>query len=336
MPTAPADPSAQSATGPSAVRAFLALVGFTFRRQWRVRQMGWAALGLLAVLAVTVGVITYGSVGWGLRNRPARVADWHSPNAVWMTYARYSDERLTAYQNFLGPPDQFWMKAALFAPVRAALADPVFLADWEFLNFSRWIVFGTYLGFLLPLFTLAYASGAVGSEREGRTMIWLLTRPLPRWAVYLAKYLGVLPWCVLAGVGGLFALGTAGGPVGRQAAAAYWPAAVGGTIALAALFHLIGALFRRPAVVGLVYVFFFETLVANLPGSLKQFSLNYYVRSLMYNEATAVAGTAAPASLDVYAPADPLTAWATLAFATLALTAVGMVLFSRQEPTEEI
>jgi ABC-2 type transport system permease protein len=321
---------------PSVVRAFAALVGFSFRRQWRVRQTGWAALGLLLVLAGVVAVVTRGPAGWGLRNRTTRVADRTTPNASPMTYAAYADERLTMYEGFLGPWHQFGMKAALFAPMRAALADGAYLADWEFLNFSRWVVFVMYLGFLLPLLTLAYATGAIGAEREGRTLIWLFTRPMPRWAVYLAKLAGVLPWCVFAALLGLFALGAAGGPLGWKVAMAYWPAAVGGAVALAALFHLIGAVFRRPAVVGLVYVFFFETLVANLPGSLKQLSLNYYVRSLMYNEAKGVARTASPASLDVYAPADPATAWLVLLGAAVALTVLGMVLFERQEPTEEV
>lgn len=321
---------------PSAVRAFAALVGFSFRRLWRVRQLGWAAVALLALLTVTVAVVTHGPVGWGFRTRPAWISD-RSPNGtVVMTTARYADERAVMYEAVPGPPDLLGVKFLAFAPLRAMTKDPVFLADWEFLHFSRWVVFGMYLSFLLPLFTLAYASGAIGAEREGRTMIWLFTRPLPRWAVYLAKFLGVLPWCVLAAAAGLIALGLAGGPVGRTAVAAYWPAALGGAVAFAALFHLIGALFRRPAVVGLVYVFFFETLVANLPGSMKQLSLNYYVRSLMYNEAVAVTRTAAPANLDVYAPADPTTAWIALALATVGLSLLGMALFGRQEPSEEI
>jgi hypothetical protein len=88
-------------------------------------------------------------------------------------------------------------------------------------------------------------------------------------------------------------------------------------------------------VVGLVYAFFFETLVANLPGSLKELSLNFYTRSLLYNEATAEVTAVTPASLDVYAPADPATAWTTLLLATLALTLLGMYLTGRQEPKEE-
>ncbi|MGL6095292.1 MAG: ABC transporter permease [Fimbriiglobus sp.] len=323
-------------TSQSALLAFVALVGFTFRRQWRVRQMGWAAVGLTAVLAATVAVVTHQATGWHFKNRPARVADRTPDGTVLMNYDQYIRERLTMYQAVPGPPDLIGIKFLLFAPPRAMLSDADFQADWRFLTFTRWVVLVMFLAFLLPLFSLAFASGTIGGEREGRTLIWLMTRPLPRWAVYLGTLLGVLPWCVLASVGSLLILGLVGGDVGRHAAATFWPAAAGGAVAFAALFHLIGAVFRRPAVVGLVYVFFFETLVANLPGSLKQLSLNYYVRSLMYNEAAAEVTAAVPASLDVYAPADPLTAWLTLAGATVGLTLAGMAVFSRQEPTDEI
>src|SRR5688500_3672029 len=110
----------------------------------------------------------------------------------------------------------------------------------------------------------------------------------------MAKFLAGLPWCLAASIGGFAVLCLAGGEIGLQAFVPYRLAAVAGTIGFSALFQLIGAVFRRPAVVGLVYVFFFETLVANLPGSLKQLSLNYYVRSLLYNEATAEIATVAP------------------------------------------
>ena len=313
-------------TPPSPLAAFAALVAFSFRRLWRVRQMGWVALGLLAVLTATVAVISHGPAGWGLRERFS-----------FRFQARYKDlpEQLDLAQGLPLPPDGVALQFGVVGAFRAVLADERFLADWAFLNFSRWVVFTMYLSFLLPLFTLAFASGAIGAEREGRTLIWLLTRPLPRWAVYLAKFLGVLPWCLLASVGGFAVLCLAGGELGRRAFLAYWPAAVAGTVGFSALFHLIGAVFRRPAVVGLVYVFFFETLVANLPGSLKQLSLNYYARSLLYNEATASLGTVTPESLDVYAPADPTTAWATILLAAAGLTVLGMYLFGRQEPKDE-
>ena len=104
----------------------------------------------------------------------------------------------------------------------------------------------------------------------------------------------------------------------------YWPAAALATVAFAALFHLIGAIFRRPVVVGLVYVFFFEALVGSLPGSLKLLSLTFYARSLMYNEAAA-AGLPGRDAASVSQAVSSTTAWAVLASATVGLTCAGHV-----------
>ena len=41
------------------------------------------------------------------------------------------------------------------------------------------LVLVTALGFVMPLFALAYASGAIGTEREGRTLLWDLATGLP-------------------------------------------------------------------------------------------------------------------------------------------------------------
>ena len=112
---------------------------------------------------------------------------------------------------------------------------------------------------------------------------------------------------------------------GRIALAAYWPAAAAATIAFSALFHLIGAIFRRPVVVGLVYVFFYEALVAALPGSLKLLSLTFYARSLMYN---AAAAEGYPVDiLEIPQAVSSTTAWSVLGIATVFLTLLGMWLF---------
>lgn len=311
---------------PSPLRAFWALTAFLFTRLWRIRQMGWVALGLLTLVTATVAVMTYGPIGWGIANR------YSSRHKIVVSEygTRLDQVQMTAFS-----PDVLAVEAAVFAAYRGVMADPHFQADWAFLSYSRWVIFAMYLGFVLPLFTLAYASGAIGGEREGGTLIWLLTRPLPRWAVYLATFFGVLPWCLIVNGLGLLLLGLAGGELGHRAVAAYGSTIVLGTVALASLFHLIGALFRRPAVVGLVYIFFFETLVANLPGSLKQLSLNYYIRSLLYNEAMSNVTTAVPETFEVYEPADTTTARLVLVAASLLFTGIGMVLFARQEPAIE-
>ena len=336
---------------PSALRAFGTLVIHSFQRHWQVRQMGWIAAGLLAVAVIAVVAISARPGGWTLPDRGLRRG---------LTYREYG-ELLTPkgrYDLLETPPANFHTyqdntKATLAVgtptpldPTRDALQSLILSVphvilssekwnrDWAAMKFTWWIVAGAYLGFVLPLFTLAYASGAFGTERESRTLVWLMTRPIPRWAIYLAKFLGALPWCLLFGVGGFVALCAAGGEPGRESLKLYWPAALAATVAYAAVFHLIGAIFRRPVVVGLVYVFFFEALVGALPGSLKLLSLTFYARCLMYNGA---ADAGYPVQmLDVTGAVSDETAWAVLAAATVGLTAVGMWLFSRTENRDDL
>ena len=335
----------------SALQAFAALVVFAFRRQWRVRGVAWVGVGLLGLTAGVVALVSASPAGWGIENRRVR--------RTAMTHAEYAEQlRPAARYNALTDPieeevDFFVVRRPRafewptpFDPTRDALrslvlsapsvilSSPRFKTDWAFVNFARWVVIGVYLGFVLPLFTLAYASGALGTEREARSLVWLLTRPMPRWAVYLATFLGSLPWCLLFAVGGFAAVCLAGDGPGREALRVFWPAAVAGAVAFAAVFHLFGALFRRPVVVGLVYVFFFEFLVVALPGSLKLLSVAFYARSLMYNEARA-AGFPAD-QLGLTQPVSAGTAWAVLATVTVGVTALGMWLFSRAEYRDDV
>jgi ABC-type transport system involved in multi-copper enzyme maturation permease subunit len=316
--------------------------------------MGWVALGLLGITVGWVAAVTSSPAGWGLENR--------RPRRLPVTYREYGEQLLPAsrYQALENSfpleytrqipetertphpieaptpldPLRDSLQSLMLSVPHTILSSPVFLKNWAFTNYTRSAMLGAYLGFLLPLFTLAYASGAIGADREARSMIWLMTRPIPRWAIYLAKFIGTLPWCLAFSGGGFVALCLAGGPLGREALGLYWPAAAAGTVAFSALFHLIGAVFRRPVVVGLVYIFFFEALVAALPGSLKLLSLTFYARSLMYNGATA---SGYPGGmLDVPGAVPPTTAWVVLSVATLGLTGLGMWLFTRTEYRDDV
>ena len=344
---------------PSALTAFGVLVAHSFQRHLRVRQMGLVAVGLLGIVVIVVAANTASPAGWQLESR--RVS------RTKFTYGetgerllpdkryRYFDADDPIYKE-TNPP--LWLQVPAhelpnpFDPTRDSfqrlmlsiphailqpeddLAKKRFLHDWAMMNFSRWVVLGSFVGFILPLFTLAYASGAFGTERESRSLVWLMTRPIPRSAIYFAEFLGTLPWCLAFGVGGFVALCVAGGEYGKIALSLYWPAAIAGTVAFSALFHLIGALFRRPVVVGLVYVFFYEALVSTLPGSMKLASLTFYVRSLMYNEA--VAAGYQTGVLEVAQPVTSATAWSVLIAATVGLNVLGMWLFARTDYRDDV
>jgi len=183
------------------------------------------------------------------------------------------------------------------------------------------------LNFLLPLWSLSFATESIGGDRENRNLIWLLTRPLPRWSIYLAKFVAVLPWTLGLNVGGVGLLCLAGGEPGRQTFAVCWPAIVSGTLAFTSLFLLIGTYFRRPAVVSIVYSFFLEIILGNMPGYFKRASIGFYMRCMIYE-------TVKPKGIlpyDMFLPVEGTTALLVLLVATAALLALGMVVFSRTE-----
>jgi ABC-type transport system involved in multi-copper enzyme maturation permease subunit len=346
-PTAASPPS-----HPSALRAWGVLVVQSFQRHWRVRQMGWVSLGLLGVVVFWVALVTERGA-WNLAEQRARrgAGTYRAEAERLLPPSRYRAVAEGTGLNELRPhevpnpldPTADALASLLLSVPHAVLASERFAHGWAFMTYSRWVLFTVFLGFVLPLFTLSYASGAFGTDRETRSLIWLMTRPIPRGGIYLAKFLGALPWCLAFGVGGFAAVCLAGGPLGREAFARFWPAAAVATLAFAALFHLIGALFRRPVVVGVVYWFFFEGVVAALPGSLKLLSLTFYARSLMYNEAAAARDRAGgPAEYPVElltsmsAAVSSATAWAVLAAATVGITALGTWLFARSEYRDDV
>ncbi|QVL32395.1 ABC transporter permease [Telmatocola sphagniphila] len=289
----------------SRLSAWLFLFSLSLRRQFRIGQMVAIALGLLILLTIVVGFITQ-RLGWDslnlrlLRHDPRQLG-WFAGGAIFPLIEE------TKHMSNL---------RAETLPVAV---------------FTRWVVFFLYLGFLMPLWSLSFATAAVGTDRENKSLIWLLTRPLPRWSIYLAKFLGVLPWCVLLNLGGFATLCLAGGSVGRQAFVLFWPGVLAGSIAFAALYSLIGAMFSRPAVVGMLYAFFFETILSELPvpGTLKRLSINYYVRCLMYDSAELKNIPTESGSL--FVPLSGTTTWLVIVSATILLTGLGMWVFSRFE-----
>jgi ABC-type transport system involved in multi-copper enzyme maturation permease subunit len=141
---------------------------------------------------------------------------------------------------------------------------------------------------VLPLAALFYATSLIADEVEGRTLTYLLTRPLTRGAIFAGKFAAyvattftlALPAAVLT----FFVLMTA------PNAPALGPAAVDllrdlGVMLLTlvvygALFGLLGVLLKRPVIPGLMFLYGWE-LLANLPGYMPRLTLTAWLRSLV-------------------------------------------------------
>lgn len=331
-------PPSDSISAPSPLRAWLALVALSIRRQARMRQMVWIAVGLLGlVLASLIGSRVI-AVRIGANRQPqllgpeatrTRYGDPWSLNA--RRFPRRSETTygdISVGMNVLGEVAPLRPETAAFQRMAAAAFEAT-LQSSRFIMFARWVLFSLFLSFLLPLWSLAFATEALGGEREGRSLVWLLTRPLPRWSVYLAKFVGVLPWVLGFNVGGFGLICLAAGEPGRLAFRLFWPGVVASSLAFAALFHLFGAAVRRPTVVALVYSFFLEVILGDMPGLFKRVSVTFYTRCLMFDAAAEYGLT--PERPSVYQPVDGTTAWVVLIGGTIGLLVAGMWWFSRAE-----
>lgn len=295
-------------------RSWCYLVWLSWQRQMRARLMVWVAVGLLAFMTFLVYVNTQLGA-WTMIH-------WRSSRPDGPMFIEYY-ELLVALKQLPGDSAGNALRTALVASIEAVLAESGFLV------FSNWVVFSTFATFLLPLWSLSFATEALGREREDGNLIWLLSRPLSRSSIYLGKFLAILPWSLLLNVGGFALLCVAGGKPGQQALRLYWPAVLWGTLAFCSLFHLMGAWFGRPAVVGILYCFFLETLVGNLPGYLKRASISFYIRCMMFDAAHDYG--VEPERPSIYLPVDGTVAWVVLAGLTVGLLLVGMIVFSRKE-----
>src|SRR5262249_32138393 len=276
--------------------------------------MLWIALALLGLITPVVTLNTLGN-RWTMHH-------WRYPRGVGPTY-----------ESILGMLSSFpWPVPAAAVHNGFLGANSAILAQSGFQNFANWWIFGIFLSFLLPIWSLSFATEALGGEREARTLIWLLNQPLPRPFIYLAKFVALLPFSLGLNLGGFGLLCLAAGEAGQPAFGLFWPAVAWGTLAFCALFHFMGAFFRRPAVVAIVYSFFLGTILGNMPGHMKRVSIGLYTRCMMFEEGQGYG--IQPEKPSIYLPVDGGTAQAVLIGVTVLLLAVGMAVFARSEYPE--
>ena len=140
----------------------------------------------------------------------------------------------------------------------------------------------------LPLVALFYATSLVADEVEGKTITYLLSRPVQRTAILVGKfgaYLATTLSLALPATTVAFFLLASGPGSGGIAAGAADLARDLGVMALALLsygaaFTLLGVVVRRPVVPGLLFLLAWEW-VANLPGYMPRLTITAYLRSLL-------------------------------------------------------
>ena len=137
------------------------------------------------------------------------------------------------------------------------------------------VLVGLGLAVVLPVIALIVGTGVLGSEVDDGTIVHILTKPMPRRDIILAKLGVAIVVTAITSAVPLFVAGWLADSVSLGLGLA--AAAVVGTFAYSAFFLLLSLLTRRPVLLGLVYILVWEGLLGRFVSGTRVLSIEQYV-----------------------------------------------------------
>jgi ABC-2 type transport system permease protein len=154
-------------------------------------------------------------------------------------------------------------------------------------GFFSHIMLTLYFQLLIPVLALFFGTSIVNDELENKTLVYLTTVPVRRRTVLLGKYMAAWLLAALLIVSG-FLLCFLAASLSRLGDGAAWEE-LGlflGTSLLAlfcysTLFTALGAFMKKSVLLGLFFVFGWESVVQYFPGVTQKFTIVHWVKSLL-------------------------------------------------------
>lgn len=144
-----------------------------------------------------------------------------------------------------------------------------------------------YLRFTVPVLGVFYGTSLIADEVEDKTITYLFTRPVPRGAVLLGKFFAYLACTIFVVLPSVVIVYLCIVPLRGSLGASFIDLVKDllllaiGLAAYGAVFACIGARFKRPLLVGLIFIFGWEQIALAFPGYLKKFTVAYYLQALV-------------------------------------------------------
>jgi len=156
-----------------------------------------------------------------------------------------------------------------------------------------------YLLFVSMLVSLFYGTAVVGDEIDNKTIIYLFTRPIPKYAIIIGKYIAYIVGVILVVIPPILIsfliivtdadmstdLNTTLTIFSRQIGVIVLSLLVYGSI-----FTFSGAMMKHAMIIGLLFAFGWEKIMLIVPGIVRKFSVVHYLVSIFptdpsFNEA---------------------------------------------------
>ena len=144
-----------------------------------------------------------------------------------------------------------------------------------------------YLRFTIPVLGVFYGTSLIADEVEDKTITYLFTRPVRRGAVLVGKFFAYMACTVFVVLPSVVVVYLAIVPMRGSLGASFIDLVKDlillaiGLAAYGAVFAFIGARFKRPLLVGLIFIFGWEQVALAFPGYLKKFTVAYYLQALV-------------------------------------------------------
>lgn len=147
---------------------------------------------------------------------------------------------------------------------------------------------------ILALAAAIFSAAVVSQEIEQKTIVYLLTRPIPRPTILICRYVATL--VVVFAVGACAALTASVAVFGAAALEndVLWrdiPALFMGAAAYSALFVWFSLLMNRSMLVNLLFAFGWEMFIPNIPGDIHRLSIHTYVAAIAQRPTTSEANS---------------------------------------------
>jgi len=176
----------------------------------------------------------------------------------------------------------------VLAPVAAALFISSFAPEGEVPALQTLWVLQVQL--VVPLASLLLGSAVVAEEIEDRTVTYLFTRPMPRAALLVGRWLAALvvlsvllsasSWVVIQ----LMSVSGVADPrqaFDQETRSRLFQTILLGGAAYSLVFAVAGALLKHPVIVGLAYTFAIEGFFGSIPGSSQGITIMYHLKSFL-------------------------------------------------------
>lgn len=173
----------------------------------------------------------------------------------------------------------------------------------DFQRFATFLLM-VFVPIVTPICALALGTSGVGGEREDRTLLYLLVRPIPRSLILLAKFLAAAPLTLSLTLGSFWIYCRLAGEVGAQAFPRFYPAIGLATLAYLGVFCFFSVTFRHSTIAAVLYALFIEVFIGNLPGIVKRIAIDYYARDMIFEAGEELGLDAPNAKIFERVPAD--------------------------------